>query len=100
MNSVTISTDYKFIIYGCLDNTIRVWERESGTQIQFLKGHKNSVNSVAISSDNIFIVSGSGYQSFGSSDNTIRVWDRESGTQIQELIGHKDSVNSVAISLD
>jgi WD40 repeat protein len=36
-------------------------------------GHDDLVNSVAISSDNKFIVS-------GSRDNTIRVWERESGT--------------------
>ncbi len=36
-------------------------------------GHKYFVKSVAISTDNKFIVS-------GSFDKTIRVWERESGT--------------------
>ncbi len=77
MNSVAISSDHKYIVSGSgnlygnsCDNTIRVWEweRESGKQIQELKGHNSSVNSIAISSDNKFIVS-------GSYDTTIRVWD-------------------------
>jgi WD40 repeat protein len=105
VNSVAISSDIKFIVSGSgscgisfeveeeEDNTIRVWERESGTQIQELKGHNDSVNSVAISSDNKFIVS-------GSRDETIRVWERESSKQIQELKGHNESVNSVALSSD
>ncbi len=79
MNSITISSDNKFIVSGSEDKTIRVWDRESGTQIQELKGHNFSVNSVAISSDNKFIVS-------GSDDKTIRVWERESGTLIVEYL--------------
>ncbi len=73
MTSVAISSDNKFIVSGSSDKTIRIWERESGTQIQELKAHDNTVNSVSISSDNKFIVS-------GSDDKTIRVWERESGT--------------------
>ncbi len=59
MKSVAISSDNKFIVSGNRDKTIRVWERESGSQIQELIGHDFDVNSVAISSDNKFIVSGS-----------------------------------------
>ncbi len=51
------------------------------------------MRSVAISSDNKFIVS-------GSEDNTIRVWERDSRTQLQEIKGHNSYVNSVAISSD
>ena len=47
--SVTISKDNKFIVSGSSDSTIRVWERESGTQLQELKGHKGYVMSVTIS---------------------------------------------------
>ncbi len=75
MRSVAISSDNKFIVSGSEDNTIRVWERESGTQLQEIKGHNSFVNSVAISSDNMFIIS-------GSDDKTIRVWERDSGTQL------------------
>jgi WD40 repeat protein len=73
VNSVIISSDNKFIVSGSIDKTIRVWDRESGTQLKKLKGHNGWVNSVAISSDNKFIVS-------GSQDKTIRVWERENGT--------------------
>ena len=37
-----------------------------------MTGHSNGVNSVAISSDGKYIVSGSG-------DNTIKIWNLESG---------------------
>ncbi len=51
------------------------------------------MRSVAISSDNKFIVS-------GSRDYTIRVWDRELGAKIRELKGHNWIVDSVVISSD
>ncbi len=69
MNSVVISSDNNFIVSGSRDKTVRVWKRESGTQIQELIGHNHDVISVAISTDNLFIVS-------GSYDDTIRVWER------------------------
>jgi WD40 repeat protein len=51
------------------------------------------VNSVVISADNKFIVS-------GSWDNSVRIWERECGELIREFKGHKSVVNSVAISAD
>jgi WD40 repeat protein len=52
VKSVAISLDNKFIISGSRDKTIRILERESGTQLNELKGHNGEVYSVAISSDN------------------------------------------------
>ncbi len=89
MNSVAITLDNKFIVSGSNDDTIRVWERESGKQVQELKGHYGSVNSVAISSDNKFIVS-------GSSDKTIRVWERESVSIIENYFNY--NINNTILS--
>ncbi len=59
-----------------------------------LRGHTDSVLSVAISSDGKYIVS-------GSADTTIRIWDLETRVQVGEpLRGHTDTVWSVAISPD
>ena len=55
------------------------------------KGHTGYVTSVAISSDNTFIIS-------GSEDATIRIWDIESGDCTKILGGQKDRVQSVALS--
>ena len=43
-----------------------------------MTGHSSSVNSVAISSDNKYIVSGSG-SSYDSKDNSIKIWNFENG---------------------
>ncbi len=61
--------------------------------IKTLKGHTESVDSVAISSNGETIVS-------GSLDKTIKVWNLSNGTLLRTLIGHTNTVDSVVISPD
>jgi WD40 repeat protein len=87
------SPDETRIVSGSLDETVRVWDADSGTVLQTLKGHTSPVLSVAFSPDGTRIVS-------GSNDQTVRVWDAESGMELRTLKGHADSVRSVAFSPD
>ncbi|KAG8818106.1 hypothetical protein FRC18_000259 [Serendipita sp. 400] len=93
--SVAYSRDGRYVASGSLDNTIRIWDTESGAPVgEPLKGHTNSVWSVAYSPDGRYVVS-------GSSDNTIRIWDTESGAPVGEpLKGRTNFVYSVAYSRD
>lgn len=73
VSSVAISPDSKRIVSGAFDNTIRIWDMETGKHIgEPLTGHEGDiivgVSSVAISPDGKRIVS-------GSSDCTIRIWE-------------------------
>ncbi|KIJ52189.1 hypothetical protein M422DRAFT_243794 [Sphaerobolus stellatus SS14] len=73
-------------------------EKDSYTQckqmVEPLKGHTDSVYSVAFSPDGQRVVS-------GSYDETIRIWDAHTGTLIGDpLEGHTDGVHSVAFSPD
>ncbi|AZL53363.1 hypothetical protein EI285_01765 [Aliarcobacter skirrowii] len=58
-----------------------------------INGHNKDVNSIAISSDNRYIVS-------GSSDKTVKLWEINSGKLLKTFTGHKNIVNSIAISSD
>ena len=93
VNSVAFSHDGKHIVSGSSDQTIRVWDVNTGeTVVGPLQGHTQTVNSVAISPDDKHIVS-------GSSDQTIRVWNAETGELVVgPLKGHIHSVNCVAFS--
>jgi WD40 repeat protein len=74
---------------GSDDNTIKLWDAKTGSELQTLKGHSFSVRSVAFSHDSQMVAS-------GSSDNTIRLWDAKSGSELQTLKGHSGWVRSVA----
>ncbi|CCM06114.1 uncharacterized protein FIBRA_08363 [Fibroporia radiculosa] len=93
--SVAVSPDSRRIVSGSGDNTIRVWDAQTGPQLfSALDEHRDSLVSVAVSPDGRRIVS-------GSRGNTIRVWDRETGVQLlPALKGHTNGIWSVAVSSD
>jgi len=80
-------------VSGSWDQTIRVWNAQTGAQVgNPLHGHTSPVNSVEFSPDGRYIVS-------GSWDQTIQVWDAQTGAQVgNSLQGHTSSVSSVAFS--
>jgi len=71
------------------DNTMRLWDLESGEHIRTFAGHSNTVTSVCFSPDGEQVIS-------GSADATIRIWDKESGEMLREL-KHSAQVLSIAI---
>ncbi|KAG8821990.1 hypothetical protein FRC17_009689 [Serendipita sp. 399] len=79
------------LVTGSLDNTIRVWDVETGRIINTLFGHIEGVWAVA--GDKLRIVS-------GSHDRTIKIWDRETGTCQTTLVGHRGAVTCVALTDD
>ncbi|KAF9524137.1 hypothetical protein CPB83DRAFT_948682 [Crepidotus variabilis] len=58
-----------------------------------LNGHSDAVMSVAFSSDDKRILS-------GSNDKSVRVWDASTGEELKVLDGHSHAVTSVAFSSD
>jgi WD40 repeat protein len=92
---VASSLDGTRIASGSSDNTICVWDSQTGAlAMRPLQGHTGVVVSVCFSPDGMRIVS-------GSLDRTIRVWDVQTGEQaMQPLEGHTNGVNSVAFSPD
>ncbi len=91
--SVAFSPDGKRIISGGWDNTIKVWDAETGDELMTLRGHKECVKSVAFSPDGKRMVS-------GSNDKTIKIWDAATGAELITLRGHGQSINLVAFSPD
>jgi hypothetical protein len=91
--SAAFSPDGQRVVTASRDNTARLWDAKSGTEIAVLKGHTKSVPSAAFSPDGKHVVT-------ASNDNTARLWDAESGTEIAVLKGHTKSVQSAAFSPD
>jgi WD40 repeat protein len=90
-----LSADGKQIATGGTnENTIKVFDAESGELKLTLNGHEKGVLSLAFSPDGQTLIS-------GSYDNTARLWDTKSGAFEQALT--EDSLNaifSVAFSPD
>ncbi|KAG8723957.1 hypothetical protein FRC09_000993 [Ceratobasidium sp. 395] len=95
INSIACSPHSAYLVSGCSDNAIRIWDTYTGKMLgQPLEGHTGSIRVVACSPDGASIVS-------GSDDTTIRMWDVQSSQMLgRPLEGHTDSVISVAYSPD
>ena len=76
-----------------LDDTIKIWNLNTGELRLTLTGHSRGVNTMAISPDGRTLVS-------GSDDYTVRVWSFSNGSLLGALTGHSRDVNAVAISPD
>src|SRR5438105_565359 len=83
--SVAFSPDGKRIVSGGRDQTVKVWDAQTGTETLSLKGHTDWVNSVAFSPDGKRIASGSG----GGLNKTgeVKVWDAQTGKLERSLKG-------------
>ena len=93
VNSVSFSPDGSTIASGSDDDTVRLWDVNTGTHIKTLTGHTDLVRSVSFSPDGSTIAS-------GSDDDTVRLWDVNTGTHIKTLTGHTGEVSSVSFSPD
>jgi WD40 repeat protein len=89
--SVNFSPDGKTLASGSADNTIKLWNLETGKEIRTLKGNDNDVKSVSFSPDGKTLAS-------GSWDETIKLWNLETGKEIRTLKGNDNLVNSVSFS--
>lgn len=86
---VAVLPDGRHALSGSRDNTLRLWNIESGTALRRLEGHGDWVTCTATLSDGQRAVS-------GSKDGTLRLWDIESSTELRRFERHDDWVNCLA----
>ncbi|HLL74119.1 MAG TPA: protein kinase [Pyrinomonadaceae bacterium] len=93
--SFALSSDGKLIATGgASENSVKVWDAESGALKLTLTGHDKGVRSLDFSPDGQTLVS-------GSYDNTARLWDMKDGALKRTLTGAGgNAVYSVAFSPD
>ena len=69
-----------------LDNTIKIWDFQTGKQLKTLTGHQDYVYAAYFSPNDKYIIS-------SSWDKTAKIWDAKTGTVLHTLNGHNSMVN-------
>jgi len=81
------------LISGSSDNTVKIWNTETGELLKTLDDHDDEVNCVCYSPDQKLIAS-------ASTDYSIKIWDACSGDLIKTLVGHDGFIICVCFSSD
>lgn len=68
VGALAFSPDGKRLVSSSKDNSIRLWDVETGVAHAVLSGHVADVNALAFSADGLTLIS-------GSTDGTILLWD-------------------------
>jgi WD40 repeat protein len=76
--TVAISPDGQTLASGGVDQTIRLWDLQTGHCLHLLDEHSGWVRSVIFSSDSQILFS-------SSDDRTIKLWDVQAGRCIETL---------------
>ncbi|KAL2835993.1 hypothetical protein BJX68DRAFT_260056 [Aspergillus pseudodeflectus] len=79
VQSVAFSSDGSTLACGLSDNTIKLWDIKTASELQTLIGHS------AFSSNGLTLAS-------GSYDSTIKLWDVQTSSELQTFTGHSGPV--------
>jgi WD40 repeat protein len=94
--SVALSPDNKYVASVQLDNTVRLWDTSTGTQIRTFQESTQTVTGpccVVFSPDGRLLAN-------GGADGVVRLWSVRTGKVVQTFVGHQEAVNGVAFSTD
>lgn len=93
VSAITVTPDGCHAISGSWDQTLKIWDLQTGQEMRTLTGHWDNVSAIAITPDGRHVIS-------GSWDQTLKIWDLQTGKEILTLTGHQGFVSSVAITPD
>src|SRR5207245_615564 len=89
--SLAFSPDGARLAGGYDDDTLRLWDGQTGQLLRTLGQHLGEVMSVAFSPSGRLLAS-------GSNNGTLKLWDAVTGRRIRTLNSHQSMVTSVAFS--
>ncbi|WP_414754712.1 hypothetical protein, partial [Anabaena sp. CCY 9910] len=93
VKAVAVTPNGKQVISGSKDNTLKVWNLETGEEQFTLIGHTESVNAIAVTPDGKRVIS-------GSSDHTLKIWDLATGNELFTFSGHRTQVVALTVTPD
>ncbi|KAH9526671.1 U3 small nuclear riboprotein factor 55K [Dermatophagoides farinae] len=88
IQSLALSTDFKFLASGCKNKVIHIWNPETMIHIHTFRGHRGSITGLAFRR--------SFHQLFScSEDRMIKVWNLDEMGYVESLFGHHDSITAI-----
>ena len=91
--SVAVLPDGRRALSASRDQTLRLWDINTGSELQHFKGHARPVSTVAVLPD--------GHHALSASwDQTLRLWDISTGSELRRFEGHKNRVTSAVVLPD
>ncbi len=91
VSSAAITADNNTVVSGSLDNTIKIWNLQTGQLKRTLTGHTGVVDYLSITPDGKYIVS--------AESKNVRIWNLLTGALIREL-GNSQTISFVKTSQD
>jgi WD40 repeat protein len=91
IRSIAVTLDSDLLASASEDGTVQIWNPNTETLLNVLRGHTEKVLSVTFSPDGLLLAS-------ASEDDTVRLWDPHSATLQATLPRHQDDVLSVAFN--
>ncbi|MBD2207657.1 hypothetical protein H6G15_34920, partial [Calothrix sp. FACHB-168] len=93
VRAIAVTADGQRVISGSSDNTLKIWNLQTGAKLFTLKGHSSSVNAIAVTADGQRVIS-------ASDDKTLKVWNLQTGAELFTLKGHSNWVRAIAVTAD
>jgi WD40 repeat protein/serine/threonine protein kinase len=87
--------DGRRLVAGGEKNTVKIWDVQTGQELQRLEGHSGDVWATAFSPDR----EGRWVASAGE-DSTVKIWDSRTGALVRSFRGHTGLISSVTFSND
>lgn len=91
--ALAFSPDGTVLVSGGGDTIVRMWDVQTGRQIQMLAGHTRRVSAIEFVPDGKLLIT-------GSYDGSLRLWESQSGQLRQILHRHSQAVRAIAMGQD
>jgi WD40 repeat protein len=91
--SMALSPDDKILATGSYDQKVKLWDTETGKELETLSGHNGCIFGLAFRPDGKLLAS-------ASADRTVKLWDVASGERRDTLSQPLKEVYSVSFSPD
>ena len=89
VTSIAFSSNNRYVVTG-EDDMARLWSLASGEEIRSFKGHSGVVNSVALTTDNRYIMTQLG-------DGIASIWSVEEGEEVRRILGELKAENLTSL---